>query len=56
MVDNIKHISDNWQENTTIDVLQEMTMLAMGVMSESLDLLCNRQDYSYISLFLAVIS
>jgi cytochrome P450 len=36
MVDNIKHISDNWQENTTIDVLQEMTMLAMGVMSESL--------------------
>ncbi|HJS65461.1 MAG TPA: cytochrome P450 [Nitrososphaeraceae archaeon] len=36
MVDNIKHISDNWQENTTIDVLQEMTMLAMGVMAESL--------------------
>ena len=36
MVDNIKHISDNWQENTTIDVLQEMTMLAMGVMTESL--------------------
>ena len=36
MVDNIKHISDNWQDNTTIDVLQEMTMLAMGVMTESL--------------------
>ena len=36
MVDNIKYISDNWQENTTIDVLQEMTMLAMGVMTESL--------------------
>jgi cytochrome P450 len=36
MVDNIKHISDNWQENTPIDVLQEMTMLAMGVMTESL--------------------
>jgi cytochrome P450 len=36
MVDNIKHISDNWQDNTTIDVLQEMTMLAMGVMIESL--------------------
>jgi len=36
MVDNIKHISDNWQENTTIDVLQEMTMLTMGVMAESL--------------------
>jgi cytochrome P450 len=36
MVDNIKHIADNWQENTTIDVLQEMTMLAMGVMTESL--------------------
>jgi cytochrome P450 len=36
MVDNIRHISDNWQENTTIDVLKEMTMLAMGVMTESL--------------------
>ncbi|MGE0243532.1 MAG: cytochrome P450 [Nitrososphaeraceae archaeon] len=36
MVDNIKHISDNWQEGATIDVLQEMTMLAMGVMTESL--------------------
>ena len=36
MVDNIRHISDNWQDNTTIDVLQEMTMLAMGVMTESL--------------------
>jgi len=36
MVDNIKHISDNWQDNTTIDVLQEMTMLAMGIMTESL--------------------
>jgi cytochrome P450 len=36
MVDNIKHISDNWQDNTTIDVLQDMTMLAMGVMTESL--------------------
>ena len=36
MVDNIKHISNNWQDNTTIDVLQEMTMLAMGVMTESL--------------------
>ncbi len=36
MVDNIKHISDNWRENTTIDVLQEMTLLAMGVMNESL--------------------
>jgi len=36
MVDNIKHISDNWQDNTTIDVLQEMTTLAMGVMTESL--------------------
>ena len=36
MVDHIKHISDNWQDNTTIDVLQEMTMLAMGVMTESL--------------------
>ena len=36
MVDNIKHISDKWQDNTTIDVLQEMTMLAMGVMTESL--------------------
>ena len=36
MVDNIKHISDNWQENTTIDVSQEMTMLAMGIMTESL--------------------
>jgi cytochrome P450 len=36
MVNNIKHISDNWQDNTTIDVLQEMTMLAMGVMTESL--------------------
>ena len=36
MVDNIKHISDNWQDNTTIDVLQEMTMLTMGVMVESL--------------------
>ena len=36
MVDNIKHISDNWQDNTTIDVLQETTMLAMGVMTESL--------------------
>ena len=36
MVDNIRNISDNWQDNTTIDVLQEMTMLAMGVMTESL--------------------
>ncbi len=36
MVDNIRHISDNWQDNSTIDVLQEMTMLAMGVMTESL--------------------
>ncbi|MGE3859675.1 MAG: cytochrome P450 [Nitrososphaeraceae archaeon] len=36
MVDNIKHISDNWQEGATIDVLHEMTMLAMGVMTESL--------------------
>ncbi len=36
MVDNIKHISDNWEENSTINVLQEMTMLAMGVMAESL--------------------
>lgn len=36
MVDNIKHISDNWQENNTINVLQEMTVLAMGVMTESL--------------------
>ena len=36
MVDNIRHISDNWQDNTTINVLQEMTMLAMGVMTESL--------------------
>ncbi|MDX1373415.1 MAG: cytochrome P450, partial [Nitrososphaeraceae archaeon] len=36
MVDNIKHISDSWQENATIDVLQEMTMLTMGVMAESL--------------------
>jgi cytochrome P450 len=36
MVDNIKHISDNWQDNTTIDVSQEMTMLTMGVMAESL--------------------
>ena len=36
MVDNIRHISNNWQDNTTIDVLQEMTMLAMGVMTESL--------------------
>jgi len=36
MVDNIKHISDNWQDNTTIDVSQEMIMLAMGVMTESL--------------------
>jgi cytochrome P450 len=36
MVDNIRNISDNWQDNTTIDVLQELTMLAMGVMTESL--------------------
>jgi cytochrome P450 len=36
MVDNIKHISDNWQDGATIDVLQDMIMLAMGVMSESL--------------------
>ncbi|MDR4510658.1 MAG: cytochrome P450 [Nitrososphaeraceae archaeon] len=36
MVDNITHISENWQENATIDVLQEMTMLTMGVMAESL--------------------
>ena len=36
MVDNIRHISDNWQDNTTINVLQEMTMLTMGVMTESL--------------------
>ncbi|HEX6671217.1 MAG TPA: cytochrome P450 [Nitrososphaeraceae archaeon] len=36
IVDNIRNISDNLQDNTTIDVLQEMTMLAMGVMTESL--------------------
>ncbi|HJU58727.1 MAG TPA: cytochrome P450, partial [Nitrososphaeraceae archaeon] len=36
MVDNIKHISDNWQDNATIEISQEMTMLAMGVMTESL--------------------
>src|SRR5688500_18426753 len=35
MVDNIKHITDNWQENTTIDISQEMTMLAKGEMTES---------------------
>ena len=31
MVDNIEHISDDWQDSSTIDVLQEMTMLAMSV-------------------------
>ena len=36
MVDNIKHISHNWKDNTTINVLQEMTILAMGVMTDSL--------------------
>ena len=36
MVDNIKHISDNWQDGATVDVLHDMIMLAMGVMSESL--------------------
>ena len=29
MVDNIEHISDDWQDGSTINVLQEMTMLAM---------------------------
>ncbi len=36
MVDNIKHICYSWKDNETIDVSQEMTMLAMGVMTESL--------------------
>ena len=36
MVDNIEHIPDDWQDGSTIDVLQEMTMLAMSVVTESL--------------------
>ena len=36
MVDNIEHISDDWQDGSTIDALQEMTMLALSVVTESL--------------------
>ena len=51
MVDNIEHISDDWQDGSTIDALQEMTMLALSVVTESLFGINfrDRETYSKVS-------